>query len=288
VAAEAATVFLKDGSRVSGTVVSATARDLQVHTPDGLLTITTDRILRVDYSDSEGKFSAPAATPRPVPLAFAPEPVERRLWSERRQQFSLGLGFDAPLSRVDLRSTGGGTDSNGSTGLILSSQYLYHLTSRLAMGAQTEFLNRSGTNSQSLLPESNTDVFGNTFLFLGTLRYSFTDRGYARPYLLGGLGANQTSTTIEATPNVGFAWSDTDTAETRTLVDESHWGFASTVRFGVEFALMDPGLFSLEVGWTRLSNPTYGATQAGRDLGLDHVTGNQNVLAFAARWGWRF
>jgi hypothetical protein len=93
---------------------------------------------------------------------------------------------------------------------------------------------------------------------------------------------------IEATPNVGFGWTDTDSAETRTLVDDSRWGFASTVRMGVDFALADPSVFSLELGWTRLANPSYQATRAGQDLGLNSVTGNQDALAFAARWGWRF
>jgi opacity protein-like surface antigen len=170
----------------------------------------------------------------------------------------------------------------------LSGRYLFGLNRRWSTGMDTEFFNRSRTGSQSLLPESNTDVFGHSLLLLPMLKFSLVDHGYARPYLLGGIGANHTSTVIEASPNPGFGWSDTDTAETRTLVDDSHWGLASTARFGVDFSMMDPSVFSLEFGWTHLANSTYPATPAGQVLGLDSVNGNQNVLVIAARWGWRF
>src|SRR5689334_3018076 len=46
---DAATIYLKDGSQLKGTVVGATARDVDLYTQDGTLHISTDRILRVDY-----------------------------------------------------------------------------------------------------------------------------------------------------------------------------------------------------------------------------------------------
>jgi opacity protein-like surface antigen len=290
--ANAAVIYLKDGSQVRGTIVSATARDLQVHTPDGTLNITTERILRVEYAETAA--SAPAQA-EPTPTTLPParserlaRPLELQTLANTRQFFSLGIGVAAPLSRVDFSSTDGGSDNNGNPGLLLSGQYLYGLTSRLSTGVNLEYFNRSGTNSQSLLPESNTDVFGNTVLMLAALKYSLIDHGGVRPYIMGGVGTNYTSTVVEATPNIGFGWSDTDTAETRTLVDENHWGFASTARLGVDFSMMDPSVFSIEAGWTRLSNGTYSATRAGKDVGLTSLSGNQNVLTFAARWGWRF
>lgn len=292
--ANAAIVYLKDGSQVRGTVVAATAQDLQLHTPDGTLNIAADRILRVDYAES----ATPAAPEAPSSQIGGPPARDVRRSGPRRrpapepeeetsQLFSLGFGFSAPLSRVDFSSTGGGRGDNGDSGLYLGAQYLHDVSPRLGAGFNIEYLGRSPSGSQSLLPEANTDVSGNTLLLLATMKFSFTDRGAVRPFVLAGLGANQTSTIVEATPNEGFGWSDTNTGETRTLVDDSHWGLATTARLGLDF-MFDPSIFTLEFGWNGLTNANAQATRAGRDLGLDHVTGNLSALTFAARWGWRF
>lgn len=284
VSLEAAIVYLKDGGQVRGTVVSATAADLKLHTPDGTLTIAAERILRVDYAETPTPAEPPApparTSQRPLrEIGGGPEPT---------QMFSLGLGFATPASRVNFESTGGGTASNGDTGLFFGTQYAYSLSPRTAIGFNIEYLGRSPTGSQSLVPETNTDVSGGTFLLMPTVKYAFTSRGNARPYLLAGVGANRTSTVVDATPNVGFGWSDTGTAETRTLVDDSRWGLAYTGRVGIDFLVSEPSVFSLEFGWTGVDNADAEATRAGKDLGLEEVTGNVSAVTFAARWGWRF
>jgi opacity protein-like surface antigen len=301
-AANAAVVYLKDGSQMRGTVVSATARDIKLQTPDGVLTIAADRIRRVDYSNDAEPSDAPApAEPAPAPPprstaieneGYAPS---RTALGEGAQTFFIGLGLTAPLSRVDFSSTGGGTDSNGDAGLMLGTQYNYYLTNKLAAGFNVELMNRSATGSQSLVPDASTDVSGNSFLVLATLKYSLLNRGAVRPYVLGGVGANRTSTVIDATPNPGGLWcEDSDptcangTAETRTLVDERKWGLATTARFGLDFVLADPALFSLEFGWTGMPNSSYSSTQRGKELGLTNVSGNLDVFTVAAKWGWRF
>jgi opacity protein-like surface antigen len=298
--ASAATVYLKDGSQISGTIVSATAQDVRLHTLNGDVTLQSDQIRSVDYAGNEPQV-VPTATQAPQPVAAEPpervavpqryrrEPmVERTDVGANDQLFSLGFGFATPLSRLSLSSTGGGSDDNGDTGILLGFQYHYFLSPRLAAGMDLEFLSRSRTGSENLLPNSETDVYGNTSLLLATLRYSLTTHGPVRPYILAGLGGNRTSTIVEAAPNPGFSWSDTDSAETRTLVDTSRWGLAETARVGLDFTLADPAIFSLEFGWTGISNSEYPATHAGQDLGLDHVTGNLSVFTLAARWGWRF
>ena len=74
------------------------------------------------------------------------------------------------------------------------------------MSFDLSFFNRSRTGSQSLLPNANSDVYGNTLLMMATLRYSLTDRGWARPFILGGVGTNRTSTILETTPNTLISW----------------------------------------------------------------------------------
>ena len=266
---EAAVIYLRDQTTVSGTIVSATARDVQVSTPQGLMTITTDRIARIDYSDTG---------------VAAPTPVQ----TGRRQWFSLGMGFNIPLSQVDFGSVGGGRDDNGDVGFLLSPQYLYGVNSRLGVGANFEFADRSRTQTQNLLPFSNTEVHGTNILLLGIAKYSLVDHGPVRPYLMGGLGAHHSSTHIDAQPNIGFAWSDTNTDEPRSIIDDSHWGLASTLRVGVDFSWVSPTVFGMEFGWTHMSSETFGPTPAGKDLGLAPVSGVQNRLDIVFRWGWRF
>jgi opacity protein-like surface antigen len=289
--ADAATLYLRDQTTVEGTIVSATARDMQVNTAKGLVTIDTDRISRIDYTAQESARVEPMGAADPPVRAEEPLIRPYRLVNAEqnfRQNFSFGLGAMVPLSRVDFTSTGGGTDANGGSGILFSGRYLYNLTPRLSIGPDVGLAHRAATGSQSLLPESNTDVFGNTFLLMGTAKLSLVNEGPVRPYLLGGLGANRTSTIVEATPNPGFGWSDTNTTETRTLADQSRWGLATHLAFGLDFPFFDATFFGLEVGWTYLDNPHYDATRAGQDVGLTSVTGIQHMLTIAARWGWRF
>src|SRR4051812_29443907 len=63
--AHAAVVYLKDGGTLRGTIVSATAGDVQLHTDQGAVTISTDRIQRIDYNDDGPQAPAPSETPPP-------------------------------------------------------------------------------------------------------------------------------------------------------------------------------------------------------------------------------
>ncbi len=315
--AHAATVYLKDGSLIKGTIVSATAQDIQVNTEDGLIKIKAERILRVNYTDDTSQSPSPqtsqtsqtpqAAPPPPEPVSAEPseEPAPPVRYARHRryvrrsepvpdepentnQIFSLNFGFASPLSRVDFSSTGGGSDNNGNTGIVIGGQYLYQTTSRLAWGMNLEYMNRGLSDSQSLLPSANTDVSGDSLVIMPVVKFSLVDRGGIRPYVLAGIGTNRTSTFIEAQPQQGFAWNDTNTDETRTLVNDSRWGLATTARVGIDFMSFNPSFFSLEIGWTGISNGSYGATQAGQALGLNSVTGNLSLLNIAGRWGWKF
>ena len=285
---QAATIYLRDNTQIKGTVVSATARDIQVHTDSGTVTLTTDRIDRIQYADTE----SPPVSAAPAATYVPPEPPRARFYGwpsdgPLRQAVSLGLGAAIPLSRVNFSPTGGGTDTNGSVGLMVSGRYFYNFLPRLSIGPDISFFHRGHSESQSLLPSTNTDVFGNTLLLLVNGKFALVDDGPIRPYLLGGVGGNRTSTIAEATPNPGFGWSDTNTFETRTLVDDAHWGFASQAAFGIDFPMVESSLFGLEFAWVYLDNSTYGATSAGQDVGLTSLTGSQHFFTVTGRWSWR-
>jgi opacity protein-like surface antigen len=283
----AAVVHLKDGSIVRGTIVSATARDIQFHTQDGMLTISNDRIERIDYSDTDAPL--PPRVPAAPSIDVPPQRLNLYDPSSKRQYVSFGMGVSIPFGRVDFQSAGGGRDDNGEGSILLGGQYLYQVSPRWAAGLNLDYMHRGRTGSQSLLPSSTTDVFGDSLVFLPVAKFSLATEGMVRPYLLGGVGLNRTSTLIEAAPNPGFEWSDTNTFETRTLMDDAHWGFASTLRAGLDFYRpFDPAVFGFEVGWTHVANPSYDATLQGQDLGLESVTGTLDFLTIGFRLGWRF
>lgn len=283
----AATIFMKDGSTVSGTIVSATANDVQIYTGDGTRRIDTGKISRIDY-----QMDAPPARTEPVysepqPRRVYPEPEELHE-SSLNQMFTFGLGFATPLTEVDFSEVGGGKADNGDSGILLGTQYFYFPQPRFAWGFDLEYFNRSINDSQSLLPQSDTEVSGDTLLMMGLARYTFTPRGVVRPYGVAGLGLNRTSTEIRSTPQPGFEWSDTATGETRTLFDDSKWGLAYTLRVGLDFNAMAPGMFSVELGWLHMLNRRIDPTPAGRDLGFTDLNGRLGALMLAARWSWRF
>ena len=278
--AQAAVVTLKDGSTLHGKVVGQTADGVELSTPDGTLHIGTDRILRIDYAE------VPAIPPE-LPLGGAPAPAAETP-RERRQLLSLGFGLIEPVSNVDFRSIGGGQAVNGDLGSQFGLQYFYFLAPRLGAGLDLDYFDRTGTISERLFPAASSSVGGDTWLMLGTLRYSLTDRGKARPFVLFGAGGALNSETVDVRPSGN--WANTGTHETRRLIDDSAWTPAAAVRLGVDVAFdaIEPGIITFEAGWTGLAGARYAATPQGQTQGLGSLSGPLNIIVFTARYGWRF
>jgi hypothetical protein len=274
--ARAATVYLKEGGRLEGTVVSSTEKAVELETSQGRVSIAADRVLRVDDS--------PAASV----VRSRPALAEKPLFDPPQQNLSFAFGLAAPLNDVDFSPIGGGTANNGDVGPAIGLQYLYLATPRTGWGLEFDYYGRGETDSPGLVPSANAHVFGDTLLILGVVKHSLIESGSVRPYLLLGAGAHRTSTTVDARPFDGFAWSDTGTDEPRRLIDASATGFAASARLGLDFGFADPGVFSLEAGWTMLASAEYGATPQGRALGLSGVRGPLNYFTFMGRWGWSF
>ena len=294
-AAPAATVILKEGGRLEGNIVSATDREVVLDTSQGRVRIDAGRVESIDYG--QGGSLAPAPAPRPAPRPPELRPPEysvtRRprpgpLFDLPQQALSLDFGLVVPLSNVNFSGIGGGTASNGDVGPLIGLQYLYFSSPRVGWGLEVNYYNRSPTDSPDLVPSSFAHVSGDSLLLLGELKYSLTDQGSVRPYILLGAGAHRTTTIIDAQPNPGFAWSDTQTDEPRRLVDGSSWGPAASVRLGLDFGFADPTVFGLEAGWTGLANASYQTTGQGQALGLSGASGMLSYFTLAGRWGWTF
>lgn len=292
-AVQAAVVHTKDGRRFEGTLVSATAREVQLHTPEGLLTIETNRISRIDYEG--GATSQAPAAPAVPPAAQIPPaytPYQRAISSEGKQSFSVNFGFIMPVSDLDFSDTlGGGKGSNGDIGFLIGLQYLMPVNSRLSIGPDFEFSGRGSSDSSGLLDGTTSRVSGKTFSAQMVAKYALTDHGGARPYISAGVGAHRTSTKVDSTPLDTFAWDNTplpDSFETRRLVDDTAWGLASSFHFGVDIPFSETDVFGFEVGWTGLFGGKSDATFLGREQGLGRVGGELHNISLAARWGWRF
>jgi len=290
-AADAAIVRLKDGGRIEGTVLSASPQEVTIQTPGGARRIDAAAIQSIEYETAplpEHEKSLETRTTGAGVVVGSGEPLPSH--HDDKNLLSFALGMAAPLSDVNFGSIGGGSASNGDLGPLLGFRYLRTLNRSLAAGAEFEYLHRGGTRSPGLLPRADASVYGDNLLFMGLLRWHLIARGAVRPYLLGGAGVSRSSTRIDAAPNPGFAWTDTNTDESRRLIDGSAWAPAGTARVGVDFdwEFAEPAVFSLEAGWTGVGSRSYAATASGRDLGLASVEGRLNLFVLAARWSVRW
>jgi len=286
--ADAAVVRLKDGGRVEGTIVSATAQEVLIRTPGGPRRIDAALVQSIEY-DANAPATTTVVPSRSEPVGAGESAYAAASYDERNL-LSFGLGLAAPLSDVDFGAIGGGSANNGDIGPLIGIRYLRSISRRFAAGLDFDYLHRSGTDSPSLLPLANASVFGDNLVFLAIARWHLISSGRARPYLLGGAGVSRSWTKIDAAPIPGFTWTDTNTDEVRRLVDDGAWAFASTARVGVDFDwdLAAPAVFSLEAGWTGLESKRFAATRSGRDLGIESVSGRLNILVLAARWSVRW
>ena len=278
--AGAAVVTLTDGSVLRGKVIGQTLDGVEIATPDGTLHVSLARIARIDYGDQ-----TPPLPPLRVPLPGMELPLAPK---ERHQLFELGFGLVQPVSKVDFHSIGGGNADNGDLGAQIAAQYVYFLTPRLGAGVDVDYFSPTGTLSERLFPAASSSVGGDTWLMLGILRYSFTDRGAARPFLLVGAGGARNSETVDVRPNGN--WAGTGTHETRRLIDDSAWAPAASARIGLDLDIdaLDPGIITVEIGWTGLASARYASTPAGQAQGLSGISAPVSILSFTARYGWRF
>lgn len=276
----AAVVILKDGGRLEGSIVSSTSKEVIIQTAAGSRRVEAERVQSIEYDS--GTQLPPQADAAPAWAAYSKK--------DAKNLFSLGLGLAAPLSDVNFAAIGGGSASNGDVGPLIGMRFLRSVTNRFAAGLDIDYFHRGATDSPGLLPLANAEVSGDNLLFMGIARWHLVNSGSVRPYLLGGVGTSRTTTRVDAAPIPGFTWTDTNTDETRRLIDDSGWALATTARFGVDFdwEFADPSVFSVEAGWTALSSRRFAATKSGRDLGLDSVSGPLHAFMLSARWSWRW
>ncbi len=285
VPAGAAVVYLKGGGQLEGQILRRTPSYVEVRTAGGPVRIPSAKIARIEYPSA-----APAAPPGPAQPPVAPPDLSAHALRPAgpRQQFSIDFGLAAPVSRIDFSDIGGGTGNDGDVGPLIGFQYLYSLDPHWAAGIDFNYFHRATTDSYGLLPNSDSNVAGNDVVALALVKFDFLPQDRVQPYAAAGVGIARNSMTVDATPNPGFAWSDTGTDEPRRLVDGSAWAAAYSLRAGLDFLTYWSTVLSFELGWTHVASATYDATSSGRALGLGGVSAGVDAITVAGRWGWRF
>ena len=223
-----------------------------------------------------------------LPGVASPHAVEPLSLTPKRQMFSVSAGLIRPMSRVGFGGVnGGGSASNGDTGFQIGGQWLYLPTPNLGAGLEIDYADRTGSISPRLFPNSISSAHGDSWLMLGVLRGWLPRIGRARPFVLGGAGYAYNTLSVDVRAS---NWADTNTQETRRLVDDARWTPAASARLGLDFEVPSTrgGIFTVEAGWLGLAGAKYSSTPQGAALGILDVSAPLNVLAFSARYGWRF
>lgn len=187
---------------------------------------------------------------------------------------SLNLGMTIPLAKVDATSSGNGKDDIGTVGFSGGGQYLYHLNPNWGFGADFNFAKPGKKTSSSLYTNGDATIETRSIVFMAISRYAFMPGGSFHPYLLGGLGLHNTSLKTTDQPQSGFLWTDTSTAERRTVVDGSVTSFAAALGVGTDLFFNEQVFAGVEGRWQYLGSGTYKATSqfpgsdAKGDVGL--------------------
>jgi hypothetical protein len=278
------TIRLKDGASVEGTITGAASDHIELSTSNGTMIIPRERITGIDLTPASS--AKPFAAPPPPELMSSPLPgyEEAPGFGPGADILSLQFGLAIPFSQVSFSSIGGGNALNGDVGGVVGLQYLHQFGRRLDLGAEFEYADRSDNQTFGLFPSGAADISGDSLIFMGEGRWNLREHGTVRPYLLGGLGAHRTTETIDARPYPGTYWANTPTFETRQLIDDDVWGFASCLRFGLDFPFDDRAGVGVELSWLRLAGGTYHATAQGQALGLTGVSGAVDIISLAARF----
>lgn len=183
-------------------------------------------------------------------------------------EFSVLTGIYSTPTQI----MGNESDRAAKPGPFAGLRYLRNLDSMLALGFQLDAAQPRANDSLRLIANGVT----RTKLLVGELliisRVRFLEKRI-RPYLLLGLGVHSTTLQIDSKPLTGFAWSDTGTSESRTLVKSRKLGGVVALESGVDYHISDSLTAGAYAGYHYATKATYKATAAGTASGLTGVKG---------------
>jgi len=202
-----------------------------------------------------------------------------------RNEAQVILGGIFPETKVTLQ----GTDALASPGLAVGARYMHNLTPVTSFGGEVISLMPGQSTSDALITDGITVSQFTSVAFFAEVRVK-RDDGIVRPYGLAGVGFGSTSMKINATPQAGFVWTNTKTAETRTVVDSSKLTPALTIQSGLDFVFSDSFGGGLGVAWYYFGSATYDATAVAQQTvpGFVGISGPIASISFLGNLAYRF
>lgn len=177
--------------------------------------------------------------------------------SSKAEIFQFKLGMNNPTSKLD------GNVKDGNTGLYTEADVLFPITHQLAVGVGGLYAGRSKIESNELVPGGTTsfDAFTLGLLAVGKMKFDLSDS--VIPYLNGGVGISESHANLDMRPQPGYYWVDTNTTESRTLINEGKSSPIYTIGGGLNFRLNKKNSLLFEVGYIWSGPLTYTASLGG-------------------------
>ena len=283
-------VVLKDGSNLHGTVVAMDVDTITLLIAKRLIgnidyavvpgtSTSREEIQHVDAKSSncpQGQVFQYGSCYPMNPLLGQKAPIrqdqEPQLRDNERSlhgspnEFHVNAGVFAPLTKLSIQ----GSDSLAGPGYAFGAQYFRQMGSRVSPGLEVEKLTAGQHDSPTLITNGNTNSQFDSVTLMALVRISPAE-GDTRRYAIVGIGFHSTNIEINSTPQTGYAWTDTHTTETRSLVNATKSGAAFTFQAGANFMINDAVSYGAGVAYYYLATTTYSATPAAQLFGLEGI-----------------
>lgn len=208
--------------------------------------------------------------------------IERPLPGSR-SEFHVNVGGFIPLAKLSIQ----GSDNLAGPGYAFGAQYFRQTGSRVSPGLEIEKLAAGQHNSPTLITNGNTNSQFDSVTLMALIRLSPAE-GDIRRYVIAGIGFHSTSIEINSSPQAGFAWTDTHTTETRSLVNSTKSALAFTLQAGANFMINDSVSYGVGVAYYYLASTTYSATPAAQLFGLEGIRQSISGIDLTGNFALRF
>lgn len=198
-------------------------------------------------------------------------------------EFLLGPAFST--SKISINAE----DKAAANGLALGARFLGKAGKNLSAGLEVQSLSMGEATSNTMITNGVTTSKFSSLLFLVEAKLA-AEEGALRPFALMGFGFHSTSLKIASTPQAGFAWLNTGSRETRSVVDSRKTSAAATLQGGAEAPIGERFVAGLSAAWYYLGSATYGSSSEIRQTSpaFGGIKGSLSSIALLASASYKF
>ncbi|UPT72727.1 MAG: hypothetical protein M0D55_12365 [Elusimicrobiota bacterium] len=180
-------------------------------------------------------------------------------------------------------------DKAAANGLALGARFLGKAGKNLSAGLEVQSLNMGEATSNTMITNGVTTSKFSSLLFLVEAKLA-AEEGAVRPFGILGFGFHSTALKIASTPRAGFAWANTATRETRSVVDSRKTSPAATLQGGIDVPVGERFAAGLSAAWYYLGSTTYDASSAIQQTspGFGGIKGSLSSIALLASASYKF